>query len=137
MGDTFLPDNRHTLRSYAAYSDGSRFLWFVLMTIRTTSCEDLNLDAENGCATCGRRLSRVKRVTFGNAHSSTKMLLMMRLLIGELLDEPRSALAMRTTSSCSLTFFFFILPYSTWIYTSLYVHISQVIFPCGSSHPYS
>jgi len=30
------------------------------MTIRTTSCEDLNLDAENGCATCGRRLSRVK-----------------------------------------------------------------------------
>jgi hypothetical protein len=46
------------LRSYAAYSDGSRFLWFVLMTIRTTLFADLNLDADNGCATCGRRLSR-------------------------------------------------------------------------------
>ena len=128
-----------TLRSYAEYSDGPRFLWFVLMTMRTTSCEDLSLDADNGCSTCGRRLSRVKKITFGSTKPSTKMSLTVRLLIGELMDKPRSALAMRTTSPCSLTSFFFILPYSMWIYTSIYVYIRiyrRTFFHiCGLSHP--
>ena len=120
-----------TLRSYAAYSDGSSFLWFVLMTMRTTSCEDLNLDADNGCTTRGRRLSRVKKITFGSKKSSTKMSLTVRLLIGELLDKPRSALAMRTIFLFThfLLFHTAIQYYSSmWIYTSIYVYIRIYVY---------